>query len=178
MVKNTKGGNKAKKMGRKFLEEEIVTNVRYKTDEEEIYCVVTKILGGENCEVLCEDAKIRLCVIRGKFRGKKKRNNLIKPGGLILAGKREWEVTNANKRDKCDLLYIYSDGEKNKIIKSIENDSIRKVLLSEEDNTDNFEFTNQDNDNNDNNNNNDNFEFTNKDKDNKDNNLEFDFDSI
>ena len=73
MVKNTKGGNKAKKMGRKFVEDETIINVRYKKEEEEIYCVVTKILGGENCEVICEDAKIRLCVIRGKFRGKKKK---------------------------------------------------------------------------------------------------------
>ena len=142
MVKNTKGGNKAKKMGRKFLDEDIVTNIRYKSDEEEIYCLVTRILGGENCEVLCEDAKTRLCVIRGKFRGKKKRNNLIKSGCLILAGKREWEITNENKRDKCDLLYIYSDNEKNKIIKSIENVSIKKALLSDDDNSYDFEFTN------------------------------------
>ena len=142
MVKNTKGGNKAKKIGRKFIEDDTVINVRYKKEEEEIYCIVTKILGGENCEVICEDAKTRLCVIRGKFRGKKKRNNLIKQGSLILAGKRDWEIKNINKRDKCDLLYIYNNSEKNKIIKSIENESVKKILQSENDTTENLEFIN------------------------------------
>ena len=142
MVKNTKGGNKAKKIGRKFLEDETTINIRYKKEEGEIYCVVTKILGGENCEVICEDTNTRLCVIRGKFRGKKKRNNLIKQGTLILAGKREWEITNISKRDKCDLLCIYSDNEKNKIIKSIDNESIRKLLHYDDDceTHDNLEF--------------------------------------
>ena len=147
MVKNTKGGNKAKKMGRKFLEDETTINVRYKKEEEEIYCIVTKILGGENCEVICEDAKTRLCVIRGKFRGKKKRNNLIKQGSLILAGRRDWEITNINKRDKCDLLCIYSDNEKNKIINSIDNAVVRKILQSDDDTNENINFI-QINDNN------------------------------
>ena len=147
MVKNTKGGNKAKKMGRKFLEDETTINVRYKKEEEEIYCIVTKILGGENCEVICEDSITRLCVIRGKFRGKKKRNNLIKQGSLILAGRRDWEITNINKRDKCDLLCIYSDNEKNKIINSIDNAVVRKILQSDDDTNENINFI-QINDNN------------------------------
>ena len=44
------------------------------------YAKVTKLLGNNNCEVLGIDGEIRMCVIRKKFSGKGKRDNLLYKG--------------------------------------------------------------------------------------------------
>lgn len=112
MVKNKKGGSKHKKMASKNVKEESVRKtLRLANPREpcEIYARVINIYGGQNIGVICNDGVERLCVLRRKFRGRNKRDNQIALNNIILVGKREWEVVAPNKKEKVDLLYIYSD---------------------------------------------------------------------
>lgn len=115
MVKNT-GGNKAKKYASKSFNVSDRTT-RFATDKDEMYAVVNKMLGSNNCEVLGIDGKTRLCVIRGKFSGKGKRDNRLFRGKWVLVGLRSWEVSSKDK-EKCDLLEVYSDNDKEKLIRN------------------------------------------------------------
>jgi hypothetical protein len=63
---------------------------------------------------MCTDGKVRLCVIRNKFRGRDKRDNTISPNVWVLVGIRDWEAR-IGKPQKCDLLEVYSDGDREKI---------------------------------------------------------------
>lgn len=114
MVKN-QGGNKGKKGARKHLNPTVSRSVREKSEEGEIYAAVLKLFGGANCEVICEDGRKRLCVIRNKFRGRGKRDNFIGPGVWVLVGMRDWEARAADKQEKCDLLCVYREDEKKKL---------------------------------------------------------------
>lgn len=112
MVKNKKGGSKHKKMASKDVKEQSVRKtLRLANPREpcEIYARVTNIYGGQNIGVICNDGVERLCVLRRKFRGRNKRDNQITLNQIILVGKREWEVVAPNKKEKVDLLYIYSN---------------------------------------------------------------------
>ena len=61
------------------------------------------------CHVLCIDGKERLCHIRGKFRGRGKRDNLIGNNSWLLIGLRDWESEkDEKKKQNCDLLEVYS----------------------------------------------------------------------
>jgi initiation factor 1A len=115
MVKNA-GGNKAKKFASKSF---TVSNraTRFASEQGEVYAVVQNMYGGNMCEVLCIDGKIRLCVIRGKFSGKGKRDNRLSKGSWVLVGLRDWEITSREK-PKTDLLEVYNDGDKEKLIKN------------------------------------------------------------
>ncbi len=62
-------------------------------------------------EVLCEDKVIRLLIIRKRFKGRHKRDNNIAVNKVLLVGRRLWEVVNPKKKQKVDLLYVYSDGQ-------------------------------------------------------------------
>ena len=123
MVKNINGGNKAKGQARKL----ITTNkqsfaLRIADDDLEIYAKVTKLLGNGMCHILGIDGKKRLCHIRGKFRGRGKRDNLITLNSWILVGLREWDKTESLLITKgesskiilpqCDLLEVYTDLDK------------------------------------------------------------------
>lgn len=118
MVKNTKGGNKAKKQGRKFAQPKDPNQVkaRFAVDEDEIYACCTKQLGNGMCRVICIDGIERLCVIRKKFKGRGRRDNTLNMGTWCLVGKRSFETSVEGKLDKTDLLEVYSDIEKKKII--------------------------------------------------------------
>ena len=118
MVKNANGGNKSKKMGRKFLSTNQNKDVRLSTCEEEVYAVVTKALGNGMCNVMDSNNVEMLCIIRNKFRGRGKRDNMITIGTWVLVGIREWEVLKQGSKPKCDLLEVYSDAEKTKLKKS------------------------------------------------------------
>jgi translation initiation factor 1A len=87
---------------------------RMSKDENEIYAQVRKMLGNGMCEVLCADNVSRLCHIRGKFRGRGKKDNFITAGTLLLIGLREWESgeVKKGKLPNCDLLEVYSDSDK------------------------------------------------------------------
>ena len=108
MVRNTKGGNKSKKMGRKFVNQPREKFIRYADDVDEIYASIKKIYGGGMAEVACMDGIDRLCIIRKKFKGRNKRDNSASIGTYVLVGLRSWEVVAIDKKKKCDLLEIYS----------------------------------------------------------------------
>jgi initiation factor 1A len=142
MVKNQKGGNKSKKMGRKFLSAPIDRHVRVAEEKGEIYGVVTKLLGNGMFYVNDPDGKERLVVMRNKFCGRGKRDNVVVQGGWVLIGERDFESC---AKPKHDLLEVYNDSEKIKL-KNSGNVLISK-LKSEFDKNDNddddnaFEFT-------------------------------------
>ena len=120
MVKN-QGGNKAKRVARKNIVIPTSRSLREKDPNEtsEIYACVIKLSGGANCEVICEDGVIRNCIIRNKFRGRSKRDNLIASKVWILVGLRDWECKDKKKKEGCDLLCVYSDDEKTELKKKL-----------------------------------------------------------
>ena len=113
MVKNTTGGSKHKNIARKAISGGGRSRLRTAEEEGELYAVVTKILGGSMCSVVGCDNKERMCVIRGKFRGGKRRDNMLRTGTLVLVGDREWETS--SKKMTCDLLEVYSDSDTNSL---------------------------------------------------------------
>ena len=126
MVKNTTGGSKTKGQARKLINIDSKTTnkiLRISNDPLEIYAQVTKNLGNGMCTVLCTDGIIRLCHIRGKFRGRGKRDNLVGLGSWLLVGIREWEKDKVDpkKQQNCDLLEVYSDYDKVKLKATILN---------------------------------------------------------
>ena len=90
--------------------------IRLSVLDEEKYAIVSKMLGNGMCQVLCNDAKSRLCIIRGGFKGKNKSSNIIKPGTWVLVGTRDWETVISGKLPKCDLLETYKDSDKTKLL--------------------------------------------------------------
>ena len=107
MVKNSIGGNKARRQGRKFVAT-VSSKLRVSMEDGEIYAVVTKLLGNAMIHVLCIDGTQRICIIRNKFRGRGKRDNCVAIGTWLLIGKRDWEIVDGNKKEKCDLLEVYT----------------------------------------------------------------------
>jgi len=115
MVKNTSGGNKAKGFARKNFTKGSNT-LRVSHDEAEVYAQVTKILGGSMCHVISLEGTEMLCHIRGKFRGRGKRDNLISNGTWVLVGLREWEKeASKGKLLNCDILEVYNDYDKDRL---------------------------------------------------------------
>lgn len=117
MVKNKGGGKKGKKGGRKHLTAPTQRGVRTVQEQGECYAAVTKLYGGCNCEVMCDDGVSRLCIIRNKFRGRGRRDNMLAPGKWVMVGIREWEARAAGKAQKCDLLEVYNDSDKKRLAK-------------------------------------------------------------
>ena len=112
MVKNQFGGSSHKKFARK----NVTTNdnkkqLRTAKLEGEVYAKVIKMYGGGMCGVVDMNGKEYICIIRGKFSGKDKKNNLVEMGSWVLIGLREWEREVADKKPKCDLLEIYTSEE-------------------------------------------------------------------
>ena len=117
MVKNSTGGNKSKGMARKLVQAPTNHSLRPSACSDEIYGVVSKMLGNGMCYVNVNDARIKntdptekniLCHIRSKFSGRSKRSNLIAAGSTVLVGLREWEAPNFKH---CDLLEIYDNND-------------------------------------------------------------------
>jgi len=127
MVKNTKGGNKHKKMARKQIGEQMEEKVRFSTCSQEIYASVARIYGNGRILVTCNDGIERLCVIRKKFKGRNKRNNQIQIGTYILIGKRDWNSVSTGKIETTDLLYVYSNEQSGKLKR---NDAVNDKILS------------------------------------------------
>tara|TARA_Y100000591_G_C21777383_1_gene669077 strand:+ start:98 stop:652 length:555 start_codon:yes stop_codon:yes gene_type:complete len=115
MVKNTKGGNKGKKQGRKYVNAGGQQRTRFAEDADEIYACCQKMLGNGMFVALCHDKKERLCIIRNKFKGRGKRDNIINIGTWVLIGRRSFEARAEGKLEKCDLLEVYSDSERHKL---------------------------------------------------------------
>jgi initiation factor 1A len=123
MVKNVKGGSGHKSQARKNVistAEKHSHRLRVVEEEGEIYAQVSKDFGNGMCEVICNDNVKRLCIIRGKYRGRGKRDNSIKVKSIIMVGLRDWEThfENSKKLEKCDLLEVYSDYDVDRLKKS------------------------------------------------------------
>tara|TARA_B100000073_G_scaffold254751_1_gene214756 strand:- start:33 stop:608 length:576 start_codon:yes stop_codon:yes gene_type:complete len=120
MVKNSNGG-RHKHMARKHISGPSTNNnkLRVSEDDAEVYAVTTKMLGngrfyakrisGGHVGTEC------IGIIRGKFRGKGKRNNIVMIGTVVLLGEREWTSTDSVKHHECDLLEVYSDSDKERL---------------------------------------------------------------
>jgi len=119
MVKNTTGGKKGKQGGRKTFTQ---NKTMLSSSPMEVYGIVVKMMGGKICEVKCQDDQLRLCHIRGAFSGKNKGSNFIRPGQWVLVGLREWST----EKNHCDLLCLYSDREKEKILQTDTLDALQK----------------------------------------------------
>ena len=118
MVKNT-GGNKAKGYARKNMVKGSYA-LRISEDSAEIYAQAVKILGGSICRVTNLQGIEMNCHIRGKFRGRGKRDNTITTGTWLLVGLREWEKeASSGKLLNCDLIEVYSDSDKNRLKNSV-----------------------------------------------------------
>jgi initiation factor 1A len=116
MVKNA-GGNKTKRDARKHIApQENNRELRVVVEDGETYAVVKKILGCGQCLVTCLDGKSRNCIIRNKFKGRGRSSNMVDVGAWLLVGLREWEVKKNGKEVVCDLLHVYSSGDKEKLL--------------------------------------------------------------
>lgn len=111
MVRNNKGGKKSKGLARKFVGAPVQRKLRLVEESGELYAAVTKILGGGMLEVKGLDGKPRICIIRQKFRGRGKRDNMVALGSWILIGERDWESIKKDQARKCDLLEVYTASE-------------------------------------------------------------------
>ena len=79
--------------------------------------------------VLCNDNIERILVLARKFKGRNKRDNTVAEGGIVLIGKREFEVRDPKKKEHVDLLYVYSPSNLSKLKKD---PNFRKDILLEE----------------------------------------------
>jgi translation initiation factor IF-1 len=119
MVRNDAGGNKGKGLARKHVNAAKgggSKQLRVATDAAEKYAVVSKMLGNGMCYVNLLDGTIdsKLCIIRNKFKGRGKRDNILNTGSWVLVGLRDW----SSKQDTCDLLEVYNDGERDRLRKN------------------------------------------------------------
>jgi len=117
MVKND-GGNKGKGLARKHVNAAKCggsKQLRMAAEDAEQYAVVSKMLGNGMCYVrLLSGGGDRLCIIRNKFKGRGKRDNILDSGSWVLVGLREW----SSKQDTCDLLEVYNHGERDRLLKN------------------------------------------------------------
>lgn len=108
MVKNTQGGSSHKSMARKQVGAGRNDKLRLSEDRYECYAIVSKLLGNGMCHVFCQDVdavKELICFIRGKFRSRNKKSNMVVSGSLVLVGIRDFE----SAQNKCDLLEVYDE---------------------------------------------------------------------
>lgn len=119
MVKNF-GGKHGKKIARKnaHSNDGIGNNkkMRFASGDEEVYGLVTKCLGNSQFLIICDDRVERLCILRNKFTGRNKQSNMISIGSWVIVGLRKWETAKPNKKDKCDMLEVYANNEKHRLL--------------------------------------------------------------
>ncbi len=113
------GGCNGKKVAHKHAVKSTKSGLRISQNKSEIYGVV-KRLNGNTFDVTCIDEKERRCFIRGKFKGRGKRDNIIEVDKWVLIGLREFQqvpselvlVNGKKEMEMCDLLEVYSSSEK------------------------------------------------------------------
>jgi len=137
MVKNLAGGCNGKKVARKHTTKG-KNELRLSKSSDEKYAIVTRLLGN-TCDVICDDGVNRRCIIRGKFTGRNKRDNMLDNGIYILVGMREWVDEGGRSRQSdeknvkfCDLLEVYNSMERDilrrthNIFSSLKDESVNK----------------------------------------------------
>ena len=120
MVKNNTGGNKSKGFARKNLVKRD-TMLRVSHDKCELYAQAVKVMGGNIASATDIDGNPLRVHIRGKFRGRGKRDNFISAGTWLLVGLHDWQTDKAKPSDvrDCDLLEVYSETDKNRLKNSV-----------------------------------------------------------
>lgn len=121
MVKNNTGGNKSKGLARKnFTKRDNALRVAH--EDGEIYAQAIKVMGGSIASAIDIEGKPLRVHIRGKFRGRGKRDNFIGPNTWLLVGLHEWGSSDKTKpgdvRD-CDVLEVYNDTDKTRLKNSV-----------------------------------------------------------
>lgn len=118
MVRNNLGGNKTKGLARKNFAKRDAA-LRVAEEEGEIYAQAVKVMGGSIASAIDIDGNPLRVHIRGKFRGRGKRDNFISPGTWLLVGLHSWETGNSNTKEgeikNCDILEVYNESDKNKL---------------------------------------------------------------
>ena len=122
MVKNTTGGTGTKALARKN-QTQSSGKIQLSQDPLEVYGYISKMFGNGMCEVVTNDEQKLVAHIRGKFRGKQKRNNLLTVSSVVLVGLREWE----NPIKNCDVMVIYDDNQVEQM-KNMPNINIDKII--------------------------------------------------
>lgn len=133
MVRNSCGGSKTKSFARKNILQPSAIVDYVPTNELEQIAVVSKLFGNNMCQVITVIGNQTLvCHIRGKFRGRTKKQNTVTLNSRIVVGLREWE----NPPKNCDLISV---------LNSYEDTSSNIGGSSKANNTlDNFTFSNED----------------------------------
>lgn len=133
MVKNT-GGNKAKGFARKNLTKRD-TALRVAEEEGEIYAQAVKVMGGSIASAIDIDGNPLRAHIRGKFRGRGKRDNFIGPGTWLLVGLHSWESGTSSSKPgeirNCDILEVYNDNDKNRLKTSVTSVNWSKFITND-----------------------------------------------
>jgi translation initiation factor 1A len=102
MVKNSKGGNKAKQSSRNRLQQTHTARIAdLLPSEDQCFAKVLKVNGGQRYVVLCDDGKERLGIARGKIN----RYVRIQIESLLLISTRDFQD------QKCDVLHTFSNDE-------------------------------------------------------------------
>jgi initiation factor 1A len=144
MVKNF-GGNRAKRQARKHVTAPRNTKLRTSKYDGELYAVVIKMLGGPNMLVHCIDGKERICIIRKKFSGRNKRDNILAHGTWVLVGLRDFETSkpsvamnpstgsvSTKNKEKCDLLEVYRASDIENLKRNEDIDFLQLSVTDEE----------------------------------------------
>jgi len=132
MVKNTHGGNKSKGFARKNLVKRD-TALRVAQEEGEIYAQAVKVMGGNIASAIDIDGLPLRAHIRGKFRGRGKRDNFIGPGTWLLVGLHTWESdkTKPDEIRNCDILEVYNDMDKTRLKNSVTSVNWTKFIAND-----------------------------------------------
>ena len=109
MNSNAGGRNRKKQRGAKGGGGRYTGKLRLAEDGE-MYACVDNMVGNGRAAVIGSDGNPYHCVIRQKFKGRHKRDNMMVRGTWCLVGARDWE-----SRQKgvavCDLLHVYRDSD-------------------------------------------------------------------
>ncbi|MEM0023095.1 MAG: translation initiation factor eIF-1A [Thermofilaceae archaeon] len=81
--------------------------------------VIQQFLGYDRARVLCEDGKVRLCRIPGRY----KKRVWMRVGDVVLVA--PWEF---QRDEKGDIIYRYSGGEVQKLDSMRLTEGLKKVL--------------------------------------------------
>jgi len=127
MVKNTKGGKGSKFLARKFNTNPTSSHsFRQPTNEYEQFGVVTHFFGNAANVIYSHDLITIKTMIRGKFKGRHKRDSIIAPGKMVLIGLREFEKPNYKF---ADIIEVFDANEHNLILQSVHS-SLAITLLN------------------------------------------------
>lgn len=131
MVKNSTGGNKSKGFARKNLVKRD-NALRVAQEEGEVYAQAVKVMGGNIASVIDIEGNPLRGHIRGKFRGRGKRDNFIGPNTWLLVGIHDWDSDKkpGDIRD-CDILEVYNDSDKNRLKNSVTSVDWSRFILND-----------------------------------------------